>query len=104
MDIRSSVEGLKTLLGVPSAGLERAQPVKPGAAAAKASSPLVGDHATLSTAGTEVAQTANESGVRTEKVVAVEAALAAGTYNVPSAAVAGKVVDAMLGGGPNFGN
>jgi negative regulator of flagellin synthesis FlgM len=103
MDIRNSVEGLKTLLGVPSAGLEQAQPVKPGVAAAKASSPLVGDHATLSTAGTEVAQTANESGVRTDKVAAVEAALAAGSYSVPSAAVAGKVVDAMLGG-PNFGS
>jgi negative regulator of flagellin synthesis FlgM len=104
MDIRNSVEGLKTLLGVPSAGLEKAQPLKPGMASAKASLPLPGDHATLSTAGTEVAQTANESGIRTDKVAAVEAALAAGTYNVPSAAVAGKVVDAMLSGGPNFRN
>lgn len=104
MDIRNSVDGLKTLLGVPSAGLEQAQPVKPGSAIGKASPPLVGDHATLSTAGTEVAQTAAESGVRTDKVAAVQAALAAGSYNVPSAAVAGKVVDAMLGGGQTSGN
>ena len=105
MDIRNSVEGLKTLLGVPSTGLEQAQPVKSGSAAAgRANPPLVGDHATLSTAGTEVAQTASESGVRTDKVAAVQAALAAGSYNVPSAAVAGKVVDSMLGGGQSSGN
>jgi anti-sigma28 factor (negative regulator of flagellin synthesis) len=35
--------------------------------------------------------------VRTEKVTAVQAALAAGNYNVPASAVASKVVDAMLG-------
>ncbi len=104
MDIRNSVEGLKTLLGVPSAGLEQAQPVKPGSATGKTSPPLVGDHATLSTVGTEVAQTAAESGVRTDKVAAVQAALAGGTYNVPSAAVAGKVVDSMLGGGQTSGS
>jgi negative regulator of flagellin synthesis FlgM len=104
MDIRNSVEGLKTLLGVPSAGLEQARPVKPGSAAGAATPPLVGDHATLSSAGTEVSQTAAESGVRTDKVVAVQAALAAGTYSVPSAAVAGKLVDAMLGGGQTSGN
>ncbi len=100
MDIRNSVEGLKTLLGVPSAGLEQARPAKPGSTAGSATPPLVGDHATLSSAGTEVSQTAADSGVRTDKVVAVQAALAAGTYDVSSAAVAGKVVDAMLGRGP----
>ncbi len=37
-------------------------------------------------------------GVRTEKVTAVQPALAAGTYNVPASAVASKVMDAMLSG------
>ena len=78
MDIRNSVEGLKTLLGVPPT--------------------------TLSSAGTEVAQTASESEVRMDKVASVHAALAAGTYNVPASAVAGKVVDAMLGGEQSSGN
>ena len=59
---------------------------------------LSGDHATLSTAGTEVPQTAPDSDVRADKVAAVQAALAAGRYNVPASAVAAKVVDAMLGG------
>jgi anti-sigma28 factor (negative regulator of flagellin synthesis) len=36
--------------------------------------------------------------VRTDKVAAVQAALAAGTYDVPASAVASKVVDSMLGG------
>jgi anti-sigma28 factor (negative regulator of flagellin synthesis) len=42
--------------------------------------------------------TAAESDVRTDKVAAVQAALEAGTYDVPASAVASKVVDAMLGG------
>jgi anti-sigma28 factor (negative regulator of flagellin synthesis) len=32
-----------------------------------------------------------------EKVAEIQAALASGSYNVPSSAVASKVVDAMLG-------
>jgi anti-sigma28 factor (negative regulator of flagellin synthesis) len=32
-------------------------------------------------------------------VASIQAALAAGSYNVPASAVASKVVDAMLGGG-----
>jgi anti-sigma28 factor (negative regulator of flagellin synthesis) len=34
--------------------------------------------------------------VRTDKVASVQAALAAGTYDVPALAVASKIVDAML--------
>ena len=33
-----------------------------------------------------------------DKVAGIQAALAAGTYNVPAADVATKVVDSMLGG------
>jgi negative regulator of flagellin synthesis FlgM len=96
MDIRNSVDGLKTLLGVPSTAPVQTPQVKSGPATGVA--PLAGDHATLSTAGTEVSQTASDSGVRADKVASVQAALAAGTYNVPASAVAGKVVDSMLGG------
>lgn len=41
---------------------------------------------------------AAEGRVRMEKVAPVQAALAAGTYNVPARAVAAKMVDAMLAG------
>jgi len=53
----------------------------------------------LSAAATEASQAAAEPDVRMDKVAAVQAALAAGTYDVPAAAVAGKVIDAMLAGG-----
>ena len=94
MDIRNSLDGLKSLLGVNPPAPAATQPRN---AAAAGGSALASDRATLSDAGSEVSQTASESDVRTEKVTAVQAALAAGTYNVPASAVASKVVDAMLG-------
>ncbi len=95
MDVRNSLDGLKSLLGVTTPA-----PAAPQAKsnAAAGGSALASDRATLSSAGSEVSQTAAESDVRTDKVAAVQAALAAGTYNVPASAVAAKVVDAMLGG------
>jgi negative regulator of flagellin synthesis FlgM len=95
MDIRSSLDGLKSLLGVSTP-----TPATPQAkcSTATSGSALGSDLATLSSAGSEVSLTAAESGVRTDKVAAVQAALSAGTYNVPASAVASKVVDAMLSG------
>lgn len=93
MDIRSSLDALKSLLG--------ANPLAPAVTQTKGTavdggSALASDRATLSNAGSEVSQTASESDVRSDKVASVQAALAAGTYNVPASAVASKVVDAML--------
>jgi negative regulator of flagellin synthesis FlgM len=95
MDIRSSLDGLKSLLGVntPSPAVPQAK-----SSATTSGSALGSDQATVSSAGSEVSLTAAESGVRTDKVAAVQAALSAGTYNVPASAVASKVVDAMLSG------
>jgi negative regulator of flagellin synthesis FlgM len=59
---------------------------------------LMTDSATLSSAASEMSDTAAGEGVRTEKVIAVQQALAAGTYAVPASAVASKVMDAMLSG------
>jgi flagellar biosynthesis anti-sigma factor FlgM len=93
MDIRSSLDGLKTLLGV-TAPATAAQ--RPKAGTAPESNALTSDRATLSSAGSEVAQSAADGGVRAGKVAEIQAALQAGTYNVPSSAVAAKMVDAML--------
>jgi negative regulator of flagellin synthesis FlgM len=99
MDIRSSLEGLKQLLGTPAAAPASMQQPKSGAAGAAAGgSGLGADRATVSSAGNEVSQTAGDSTVRMDKVANIQAALAAGTYNVPASAVASKVVDSMLGG------
>jgi negative regulator of flagellin synthesis FlgM len=103
MEIRNNVEGLRTLLGVPSSNTAQGPqgPQGPQGAPGKSGSSsaaqqLPGDHATLSSAGTQAAQSEG-TGVRLDKVAAVQQALAAGTYSVPARAVAGKVVDAMLG-------
>jgi negative regulator of flagellin synthesis FlgM len=95
MDIRSSLEGLKQLLGTPAAAPVSAQQPK---SAAVGGSGLGADRATLSSAGNEVSQTAGDSTVRMDKVAGIQAALAAGSYNVSASAVASKVVDSMLGG------
>jgi|SRR5579871_3889264 len=97
MDIRSSLDGLKTLLGVTPATVGAPSRAQMGKAAENGS--LTSDRATLSSAGNEVAQGAADGGVRAEKVAEVQAALQAGTYSVPASAVASKVVDAMLGDG-----
>jgi len=94
MDIRSSLDGLKSLLG--------ALPTSTAAPQARSSTATTGsglgsDQATFSSAGSEVSLTAAEPGVRADMVASVQSALAAGTYNVPVSAVASKVVDSMLG-------
>jgi len=97
MDIRSSLDGLKTLLGVTPPATSAAQKPKPGLAAEANS--LNSDRATLSSAGSEVALSAMDGDVRTAKVAEIQAALRAGTYDVPASAVAAKMVDSMVGHG-----
>jgi negative regulator of flagellin synthesis FlgM len=96
MDIRSSLEGLKSLLGTPAPAPTTTPQPKSGAT--PGGSALSSDLATFSSAGSEVSQTAGDTGVRMDKVAAIQAALAAGTYNVSASDVASKVVDSMLGG------
>ncbi len=96
MDIRNSMDGLRSLLGVnPSAP---SAPQGKSSTTAAPGSAFDSDRATLSSAGNEMAQAASGEGVRAEKVAEVQSALAAGTYNVPASAVATKMVDAMLSG------
>src|ERR1700687_3432377 len=97
MDIRSSLDGLKTLLGVTPAQTTAPQRSKAGPQVEGSS--LSSDRATVSSAASEVASSAAEGGVRTDKVAEIQASLEAGTYNIPASAVAAKMVDAMLGRG-----
>lgn len=97
MDIRTGFDGLRSLLGVSQPSPSGTQPAKSGAA--HENNPVSSDVATLSNAGNEVAQTATDGGVRMDKVSSIQAALAAGTYDVPASVVASKLVDSMLAGG-----
>jgi len=97
MDIRSSLDGLKSLLGVSQAANAPTPQVKHGQTIASGS--FSADHATLSSVGSLASQALTEDGVRMDKVAGIQAALEAGTYNVPASAVASKLVDSMLGGG-----
>lgn len=97
MDIRSSMDGLRSLLGVNSTA--PSQPQGKNGAAAAASSSFDSDQATFSSAASVVSQSAAGDGVRMDKVASVQAALAAGTYSVPASAVASRVIDSMLTSG-----
>jgi negative regulator of flagellin synthesis FlgM len=79
-----------------TAKTEGANPVRPAATAG------AGDEAHLSEAARAasiVSQPVAEADVRTEKVAAVQAALASGSYHVSSSQVAGKLIEHLLGNG-----
>ena len=94
MEVRNSLDGLRNLLGVSQTSSAQAQSKNNAGLASNAA--WEGDRATLSGAANEMALSASGDGVRADKVAAVQAALAAGTYNVSDTAVASKLVDAML--------
>jgi flagellar biosynthesis anti-sigma factor FlgM len=96
MEIRNNAEALKAFLGVTASASSHAHEVRNGEGDA-AQGVLAGDQATLSHVATEMLEAA-QPGVRADKVAAIQQALAAGTYQVPATAVAGKVMDAMLVG------
>lgn len=95
MDVRNNLDGLRSLFGVQSPSTS---PASTRNGTETSASELTGDRATLSSAGSEVSLESGSDGVRMDKVTAVQAALAAGTYSVPASAVAAKMVDAMLAG------
>lgn len=97
MEIRNNAEALKAFLGVSTLSGHGQTTRRPEMERAQAA--FGGDEATLSQAGTEFAGAAAREGVRMDKVVAVQQALAAGTYSVPATKVADKVIDAMLASG-----
>ncbi|HEY0263719.1 MAG TPA: flagellar biosynthesis anti-sigma factor FlgM [Granulicella sp.] len=63
---------------------------------AGSSAPQVSDQTTLSPVSTLLAQALTTSDVRMDKVQSLQQSIAAGTYNVPSSEVAGKMIDSLL--------
>jgi negative regulator of flagellin synthesis FlgM len=97
MDIRSSLDGLKSLLGTQAATSTATQQTS-SSTSTTGGNALDSDMATFSSAASEVSQTADDSSVRMDKVAGIQAALASGSYSVSAGAVASKVVDSMLAG------
>ena len=96
MDIRNSLDGLRSLLGVNPTPAQAPQTQGRRGRGRKRVRHRQGDFEQRGQA--KFRRAFSDDGVRTEKVAAIQAALAAGTYNVPASAVASKLVDAMLSG------
>jgi flagellar biosynthesis anti-sigma factor FlgM len=89
MKIRNGIENLSQIL--------TSQPAQP--AAARTTQPAVKestDTAQVSSVATHLVQSAGDSDVRLDKVAGIQAALQAGTYQVPASAVAQSVIGALL--------
>jgi negative regulator of flagellin synthesis FlgM len=93
MNVSNNLQGLQQLFSSPevteAAGKTSAQESQ--------RTEVGSDQATLSTAASVAAAAAPDSDVRMEKVAEIQQALASGSYDVPAAAVAGKMIDQMLG-------
>jgi len=96
MDIRSSLDGLKSILNV-SQSSSTAATQSSGAAATTSSSAWSMDEASLSNVGSAFSTASSSDGVRMDKVAAIQQALSSGSYSVSASAVASKLVDSMLG-------
>ena len=95
MEIRNNAEALKSFLGVPSTGASETQQMRH--AEERVDAAFRGDDATVSHVGARVSESASADGARMEKVTAIQQAIAAGTFSVPTSKVADKVIDSMLG-------
>jgi negative regulator of flagellin synthesis FlgM len=94
IDMRSRIKEVKSQLETPA--LAPAATPQPKSAVTAGGSALGSDLATFSHAGSKVSQMAGDTEVRMDKVANIQAALAAGTYNISARAVASKILDSML--------
>lgn len=92
MNVSNSIENLSQVLSPQPAPVTATG--KGGSAGAPASSQT--DTAQVSAVATQVAQSASASDIRLDKVASIQAALQAGTYQVPASAVAQSVIGALL--------
>jgi flagellar biosynthesis anti-sigma factor FlgM len=95
----SNLNGLTSILGVSESSAPSSTSLYGQSANAGEFAGFDGDWATLSTAGSSMAQAASDAGVRDDKVASIRTALAAGTYAIPAQAVAQRAMSAMLGQG-----
>lgn len=94
MNVNNHLQTIQQLFS--SERVTTARAVKtPGGDAQRASTGT--DEATLSFAASLASQGPADSDVRMEKVAQVQQALAAGNYDISSSAVAGKMIDHLLG-------
>jgi negative regulator of flagellin synthesis FlgM len=93
MNVSNNLQALQELFSSPEVTEAAGKTSAQGAQRAEAGT----DQATLSTAASMAAAAAPDSDVRMDKVAAIQQALASGSYNVPASAVAGKMIDQMLG-------
>lgn len=101
MSYTNGVGGLQQLLNsMTSTAMQPAEPASPprpsGATAAHSGRENRADQAELSSVSGLIVHALEGSDTRTEKVAALQLAIASGSYNVSSADVAGKMIQSLL--------
>jgi len=92
MNVNNSIGNLSHILSSQPAPAS----AKNGTSTPAATSNSNRDTAQVSAVAAQVAQSAGASDVRLDKVAGIQAALQAGTYQVPASAVAQKLIGALL--------
>jgi negative regulator of flagellin synthesis FlgM len=95
VEIRNNLNSLNPAANLTSASSQAGNSTQNGTVDSPAATGS--DRATVSAVGNGIAQSSLDPDVRWEKVASISQALADGTYNVPTSAVASKMVDSMLG-------
>lgn len=88
--------GLNGINGTGSSAPATAAAAAKTETAVASSATVVTDRTSVSSTGGLITQALNTSDVRLDKVAQLQAAIASGSYNVPSSDVAGKIVDNLL--------
>jgi flagellar biosynthesis anti-sigma factor FlgM len=97
MDIRNNLQALQQIFGPGSVDRSRSGKAQDASASTAGKANLGEDQTTVSSAALYASQSAALPEVRMNLVSSVQAALAAGSYHVDSAAVASKLINHMLG-------
>jgi flagellar biosynthesis anti-sigma factor FlgM len=96
MNVRNEVDHLSQIVAGQTSGNPQTNAPSAGHSSEPQVEALTADKTQLSAAANQMAQSANASDVRLDKVTNIQSALQAGTYDVSASSVAQKLISSLL--------